>query len=448
MTETPATPPLSETELAVMQLVATGATNREIARERGISEATVKKHLTNVNAKLGTGNRTEATRRALELGIVTVETPESGDGLERGAAKRLAEELERSRRRSIHLGRWLAATGIAAAVALLAVAYFALGPRDEVVEIDAPPPPSQVSPSWEAGVNLPTARTGISVVADDSDGSVYVIGGRDDSGLLSDTLRYSLDGYRWEPREGKPTAVRDAAAVEVRGEFVVPGGCDESGRALDVVEIYDPARDAWRAGERLPEPRCGFALAELGGEVYLFGGRASDDPATASDQVWRYEPKSDTWAADSDLPLPRSDLAAVVEGRSIRLLGGRDETGEPQTNHWVFSPFRESAKWEMDEAPLPEGRAGLSAAATSVRNIHVVGGGWDRTLDDGTLVLRLTEPSAEWEADVPLQGFTPHKGAGMVVADGRVLVLAGGEVDDALLDRHYRREVIRQLIFP
>jgi N-acetylneuraminic acid mutarotase len=214
------------------------------------------------------------------------------------------------------------------------------------------------------------------------------------------------------------------------------------------VEVYDPAADRWREGQRLPEPRCGFALAELGGDVYLFGGRESDDPSTASDKVWRYDPKLDSWSPDSDMPLARSDLAAVVEGRSIRLLGGLDETGEPQTNHWVFNPYRQAARWEMDDKPLPEGRAGLSAAATSVRNIHVVGGGWDRKLDDGTLVLRLSDPSAEWQADVPLPGFTPQKGAGMVVADNRVLVLAGGEVDGTPLDRHYRREVIRQLIFP
>jgi len=433
-----------------MRLVATGATNREIARERGISEATVKKHLTNVNAKLGTGNRTEATRRALELGLVTVETPETGvDGLEREAARHLAEELERSRRSTMRLVRWLVVTVVAAVLALLSVTYVALAPGDEQGAAGAPPTPSDmVAPGWEAGVNLPTARTGIAMVADDSDGSVYVIGGVDASGLLSDTIRYSLDGYRWEQKAGKPTAVRDAQAAEVRGEFVVPGGCVADGRATAEVEIYDPATDSWRSGAPLPEARCGYALAEMAGEVYLFGGRESDDPRSASDHVWRYEPKEDAWTRDGELPLPRSDLAAVTEGRSIRLLGGRDETGELQTSHWVFRPFRETARWDVGETPLPEGRAGLSAAATSVRNIHVVGGGWDHKLDDGTLVLRLTDPHAEWESDVPLAGFTPYSGAGMVVADGRVLVLAGGEAEGTPLDRQYRREVIRQLILP
>lgn len=60
---------LSLREIEVLQKVARGATNREIARQLRISEATVKSHLIHVYSKLDVSDRTSAVTRALELGI-------------------------------------------------------------------------------------------------------------------------------------------------------------------------------------------------------------------------------------------------------------------------------------------------------------------------------------------------------------------------------------------
>jgi DNA-binding NarL/FixJ family response regulator len=46
-----------------MRLVADGFTNRQIARELGVSEGTVRKHLENVYARLGVQSRTQAIAR-------------------------------------------------------------------------------------------------------------------------------------------------------------------------------------------------------------------------------------------------------------------------------------------------------------------------------------------------------------------------------------------------
>ena len=53
-----------------MKLLAAGKPNQQIARELVVSLATVKKHVTHVLAKLGAANRTEATARARELGLL------------------------------------------------------------------------------------------------------------------------------------------------------------------------------------------------------------------------------------------------------------------------------------------------------------------------------------------------------------------------------------------
>lgn len=61
---------LSRRELEVVRLVAQGRTNREVAGELFLSPRTVDTHLRNLLFKLDCGSRTEAVKRAAELGLV------------------------------------------------------------------------------------------------------------------------------------------------------------------------------------------------------------------------------------------------------------------------------------------------------------------------------------------------------------------------------------------
>ena len=62
--------PLSPRETEVLQLVARGSSNSEVARDLRISEATVKTHLLHIFEKLGVGDRTSAVTTALQRGLI------------------------------------------------------------------------------------------------------------------------------------------------------------------------------------------------------------------------------------------------------------------------------------------------------------------------------------------------------------------------------------------
>lgn len=64
--------PLTAREIEVLQLTAQGRANKQIALALGISEHTVKFHLSSLYAKLGVTSRTEAVRAAARRGLVVL----------------------------------------------------------------------------------------------------------------------------------------------------------------------------------------------------------------------------------------------------------------------------------------------------------------------------------------------------------------------------------------
>ena len=62
--------PLSERELQVVRLIASGASNRDIARKLFVSLSTVKTHINNIYRKLEVRTRTQAIARAGELKLL------------------------------------------------------------------------------------------------------------------------------------------------------------------------------------------------------------------------------------------------------------------------------------------------------------------------------------------------------------------------------------------
>ena len=64
--------PLTQREIQVLELLAEGLPNKAIAARLGISDQTVKFHVSSISGKLGAANRTDAVRRAVRRGLITL----------------------------------------------------------------------------------------------------------------------------------------------------------------------------------------------------------------------------------------------------------------------------------------------------------------------------------------------------------------------------------------
>ena len=64
--------PLTPREIQVLDLLAEGLPNKAIAVRLGVSDQTVKFHVSSICGKLGAVNRTDAVRRGVRRGIITL----------------------------------------------------------------------------------------------------------------------------------------------------------------------------------------------------------------------------------------------------------------------------------------------------------------------------------------------------------------------------------------
>ena len=367
---------LSERELEILRLVATGATNQQIARKLYISINTVKAHLRNIFGKLGVASRTEATLYAIQHGLVGVAPSVSEPP---GEAPPVALPDPRAVPWPLQPLQYVALALLLALV--LGVAFWpaqrAASAPSASRFVDLPqgakPQPTLGSASrWAARAPLPTARARFALATWQD--KIYVFSGLTDDGWTDQVEVYDPSADRWERRAPKPTAVANAGAVEVDGLIYVPGGLDAAQAVRDILEVYDPRADSWASAAPLPRPLCAYAIAPWKQGFYLFGGW---DGERYLDTVYYYDIPTGTWRQEVPLRTARAFAAAATMEQRIYLLGGRDgateyrlcESYDPALAQAGQDPWR-------SHAPMALGRAGHGVALVQ-GGLYVVGGGWE-----------------------------------------------------------------------
>lgn len=373
--------PLSDREMEILQLVATGATNYQIARELVISVNTVKVHLRNIYGKLDVASRTEATMVAVREGWVEVPRGEDEAAAEESVAEALAAPAPLRPSRQDRWPRVSLAKRIGLVVAsLLALTVLFLpqvlqggsngAQTDPIGGIFPTAPTDSSATRWRTRAQLPTPRTGLAVVA--SGDAVLAIGGVSSDGVSAKVEIYDPGTDTWTTGSSKPTPVGFVSAVDVSGKIYVPGGIDAGRQAQDILEIYDPGQDSWETGTPLPRPLGAYGLAAVNDQIYLFGGR--DDRGYVA-SVYRYDPKAEAWQELQPMEQARGFLSAAAIGERIYVVGGYDDVTEFDLCQ-AYDPAGET--WtSCSSMAMPRG--GLTTVAVR-DHLYALGGGMDSYL--------------------------------------------------------------------
>ena len=208
------------------------------------------------------------------------------------------------------------------------------------------------------------------------DGTIYVLGAMQgpEFSTIGDTWSWNpATDAAWAIRAPiSPSAARGSAITgALDGKLYVAGGLRDG--AVTDVSIYDPVADAWSDGPALPAPRDHGCGGEVGGKLYVIGGRNANIGSTAS-TVYELAPGGAAWQSRTAMPTARGGTGCgVIDGRII-VVGGE---GNPAAGSRGVFPQVEAYDAAADtwEAlpPMRTPRHGMGAAAWGGR-LYVPGG--------------------------------------------------------------------------
>ena len=445
--------PLSEREVEILRLVATGASNKEIATSLAISPNTVKVHLRNIFTKINVVSRTEATLYAIKNGVVEqpgmvlpvglaydLNTPINDNPLDLvierpdGAAPAIPERMQPV------WPTWLMA-GLLVLLALSAGAWLLFNPAAlRPSTINNTPLPT-TAPRWMADSGLPDKRSAMGVAVYDN--NIFLIGGESEAGVDGTLRIFNPVAHNWKNAAAKPTAVSDCQAAVIGEKIYVPGGLLKDGQPSDALEVYNPRLNTWEKKASLPMPLSGYALVAQEGSLYLFGGW---DGKKVSGSVFKYDPSEDRWSERRGLSSPRTGASAVALEGKILVIGGSDgKTALKLVQAYIPDRDVDGDNPWQDLPSLPEGRYGM-AAVNMASIVYLLGGQTTPGVTGGLQPLMLQQGASSWQvfdAGGPQLGFDAR-----AAAYGNFIHLFGGKNGSTLSSTHLTYQALYTVAIP
>ncbi len=453
--------PLSEREMEVARLLATGATNAEIARELVISPHTVKVHLRNIFEKLHVNSRTEASIMLVQhnwLALPGMEAQPTPTSEEKAPDALLPAidappEPEPLAHLAMQPARWQIYYLVGALLLLLAILLTPhlpvwSSPSSDLLSDGGRTiigqPLARLEPRWEPRIPLSTARSRLAIVYLQE--QLYAIGGETANGATVATVEtYDLTINEWRTGRPLPQALANVAAITFAEKIYVAGGThknnDEQQPTIsDQFFVYDAAEATWQEAGRLPNPLAGATLVADEDALYLLGGW---DGRTMHDEIWRFIPSdaeamsTPGWALVGRLHTPMAFFGAVLTNGEIFTVGGHD--GQRELS--LASAYSLAAGTWRDLPPLTTPRSGLQLVYDGLA-IFALGGGGPYAIDTNE---RFDLGNNLWtNFPSPLPGAWRNLGA--VAHDGRIHLIGGWSGD--YLDIHLQYQSTFRTLLP
>nr|WP_290665695.1 helix-turn-helix domain-containing protein [Ardenticatena sp.] len=422
-------PVLSPRELEVLELVAKGATNQEIARELHISPNTVKVHLRNIYEKLGVSSRTEASMVGVRAGLIAlpgipndedassspeeiVPVPKEADTTPAPTTSETSSPVSvdatvtalPQQRERLWLPWVLGGSVVVLMLLLMIVIWRFAQPQQPLVVVST----EQTFQRWRTVQPLPAPLA--DMAATPTDRWLALVGGEGEDGVTNAFWVYDTRSDAWQAKTAFPFPLRYAQSAWLGGRLYVVGGETADGTVSDAVWVYTPDTNTWEPGVVLPAPRSRGALVAFEGALYLIGG---GDGQQAQTGVWRYSPIDATWEEVATLAEPRFFPAATVTRQGIFVYGGETVSGEPTAKGWQAQVDGERLVFEpVQELPAPMARV---VAASLAETLYFF---------DGKGIWQATPTTREW-VYTPLPENSTQIGAAFLAADPYLYVMGG-----------------------
>lgn len=450
--------PLSDREQAVLEQLADGLTNRQIAQALSISPNTVKVHVRNIFVKLDVSSRTEATTVAIQQGLLSVPgaAPEApAESEEATLAKPELEETaptepqieDAAASRPERSWRLTLFVLILAAGLLIGAAVSAWLLNDNVEPTPAgiaetPETPFVPQPlgdtNWRVGRPLSRERSNMAVASIGLD--LYVIGGEVEAGIVNLVDVYETNGGLWQSAASKPTAVSDTTAAVLFGEIYVPGGRLTDGQPTSIVEAYSPANDAWRPVAPLPTQVAGGLALSDGSRLYLLGGW---DGESYLAEGYVYDPEADAWQSLPPMTVGRADATGGVIGDRLFVVGGFD--GQEELDACEYFDVTESSWFKC--ADMEVARAGAGASAQGNDSLYVIGGGIGGNASHGEVYDVANDSWAPVIMPMLEEGESWHD-LGVVSVETHIYALGGRQGESMVSDNYTYIPFIHRTYLP
>ena len=411
---------LSERELEILKLVATGVSNKEIAQRLYISTNTVKVHLKNIFTKIGVVSRTEAAMYAVKVGLIPEVIPVKED-IENNHTNEAIVQTETNHSRNRWNWIFLIVFLISLSIGIGFYAYWQMNQTPTFAENNLNSPIPSPIPRWQEKASLLTARKSMAVVAYEN--QIYAIGGETENGLSNAVEKYDLSTDTWSTLTPLPEPLTEISGAVIGGLVFIPGGKSLDGKIMKTLQVYDPHIDQWDELAPLPYNLCGYAIAAYEGKLYLFGGW---DGKKAVDTVLEYNPVSNKWMVKTSMPTARAYAGAAIAGGKVFVIGGFDGKKGLTANE-VYYPdidYEGNNPWQK-KAPLPEARYGMGIASMA-DIIYIIGGNSSSTGNRN--ILQYFHQQDAWQAgEIPPIDLGTHLG---MVPMGTEIFLLGGEIGE------------------